>query len=125
MNNGLFSEGAYQWALLESRKYRENNPCEIDLGQMFKSIESRQGQDVKISIFEPQLNKDAPPILMLEWIGKRKEKISFYPLEKRGYEKMKEKSRELLEIFKMSGRIRYQEELDKGIALTPMIIVAS
>lgn len=126
-NSGLVSEGAYQWALLEKTNYGENKPVKVNFMQWIKNIKNHDDPDAKIMIFESTLNKSADPILMVEWLDQKnkKTKVSFYPLKKKGYEEMKRENGIVLELFLMNGRIRYQEELSRGTAFPPTIVVAS
>ncbi len=124
-NNGLFAEGAYQWALQESQKYKKNPACVIDFSSMFDEIKQRINHDVRMSIFESEMNKNAPPIWMIEWIGRKVKKLSFYPIDRESYEEDKKDETKaiLIEMMKMSGRIRYQEEINNGKAFPPTFLV--
>lgn len=122
-NNGFFSMGAYQWALAEMQKYRRGEPCTIDMAATLKSIKSG-GHDVKISMFEHPLDKKADVILMLEWVGIHKEKIDLYTIHQDHYTELKRDFSDCINIFKMNGRIRYQEELNAGRAQLPVIVLS-
>lgn len=87
-NNPIFARGAYNWACSEAQHCNFNNdPCFIDLDSTLRTIESGNGLDVKISIFEPVIDpNNSEAILMLEWVEYTKEKINVYPINKKAIE---------------------------------------
>ena len=122
-NNGFFSEGAYQWAESMLQLCKRNKPCILDIEGMLENLERRSGHDVKVCIFEPELDKDAYPILMIEWVEPKWRRISIYPIDKKHYSDLKSKYSGYVNLFKMNGRIRYCEECRIGRANLPTIVV--
>ena len=64
-NNALFAQGAYHWALTQVQHYGSNGPCTVDMESTLKSFE-KGGHDVKISIFEPQTDKEKADVIRSE-----------------------------------------------------------
>lgn len=121
-NNALFAEGAYQWVLSQAKQYEMRSHCTLDMEATLRSIE-KGGHDVKISFFEPQADKAADVIVMLEWVDYKKEKISFLSVVKENYAAVKRDYPDIVNLFKMNGRIRYMEELNAGNAAPPTFLV--